>query len=221
MKRFMAVLFLLACAAVSFCDSVPDYRKSAGAVPDSRDQTSLSKLRWGLQIAGKNLVMDCHGRMRSGGTDLVFAPLDPENDLVSGVEYLALGGSVILSVGFDNADSSYGGYYRLDPGSGRQPELLTWSSGMGASQFLSDGKTVFEATQFCFRLFDLRTKKDVWLNQESVGTDYHYKNIVTYLGGNTARIEFMHTVRGAQKFESVRIDLSDGKLVDGKPLGGK
>jgi len=209
---FTGVLLALALVSVSG-QAAAQYVKSTQAAVSGKDDIDLSKSEWTVQLKDKQLVIDSRGKSIVNGKQITFTTDYSKTDYVSGVEYIVFDNWVLLSVGYENSDTTYAAYFRLDASLTTQPSFLAYSSGMGVNQFLSNGKNIFEATQFCFRLYAMDAKKDLWLNKDSIGSDYHYKNIVTYLGNDVVRIEYMHTVDSAQKFESIKLSLKDGTLI--------
>lgn len=214
-KRIPIALAAAICLAGAASAQVkPDYVKSARAVPSSDDYSDLSKLTWSIRVNGKVAKIDSRGKMTIDGKTFAFATDLTKNDLVSGIEYAATNAYLLVEVGYDNFDSACGAFYKLDADLASGPEFITYATGMGASQFLFNGATIFEASQFSFRLYDLNAKKDAWKNESAIGTDYHYKNVVTYLGDGTAKVDYLHNVDGTDKIGSMKIDLKTGKILN-------
>jgi hypothetical protein len=214
-KRFLTALAAGLClVGMTFAQTKADYVKSARAVPSSDDYSDLSKLTWSIRVNGKVAKIDSHGKMTIDGKTFAFATDMTKNDLVSGIEYAATNTYLLIEVGYDNFDSAYGAFYKLDSNLTKNPELIVYAAGMGANQFLFNGANVFEASQFSFRLFDVNTKKELWKNESAIGSDYHYKNIVTYLGDETAKVDYLHNVDGTDKIGSMKVDMKTGKILN-------
>ena len=194
-----------------FAQAENTYATSSSAKANMQDLSNLKKIQWTVVVNGKSVFFDAMGKMLNG--PISFNNKVRDTDPISGIEYLAVGTTVILAVGYENDDTSYALFYTTDTGFSTEPKFITNSTGFGASQFLSNGEKVFEATQFSYHFFDLKTKKDIWNNAKSIGDDYHYNNQVQYLGGNAVKIVYTHYVQNMKKFASMTISLKDGNEI--------
>jgi hypothetical protein len=211
MKKLFFALFCFSLAAVIWAQTADSYQVSTSAKPNMQDISNLKKLQWAITINGKSVFFDAMGKMLNG--PISFGNKVRNTDPISGIEYLAVGSTVILSVGYENDDTSYALFYTVDSGFSSAPQFIANSTGFGASQFLSNGDKVFEATQFSYHFFDLKTKKDIWNNTKGIGDDCHYNNQVQYLGNNTVKIVYTHYVQNMKKFASMTISLKDGNEI--------
>jgi hypothetical protein len=176
-----------------------------------QDLSDLKKIQWTVTVNGKSVFFDSLGKMING--PISFRNKVRDTDPVSGIEYLSIGTKVILSVGYENDDTSYAVFYVTDAAFSTAPQFIANSTGFGASQFLSNGEKVFEATQFSYHFFDLKTKKDIWNNTKGIGDDYHYNNQLQYLGNNAVKVVYTHYVQNMKKFASMTISLKDGNEI--------
>ena len=214
MKKILIIMYLVILSIeIVSGQSNSQYLKSTSSHSDIKDDSDLSKLKWNIQLKDKEIEINSLGRTIYNNKSIVFTTDATKDNYISGIEYVLLDKYAIILVGYENFDTSFAVYYKLDLSLNYQPEYIAYSSGMGANQFLTNGKNIFEATQFCFRLYSMDLKKDIWINKEAIGNDYHYKNIVTYLGDDTVRVEYMHTVESAEKYESIKINIKDGKII--------
>lgn len=211
MKKLACFIFCLALTAAFFAQSVDSYLVSASATPSMQDLSDLKKLQWTVTVSGKSVFFDSMGKMING--PISFRNKVRDSDPISGIEYLSIGTKVILSVGYENDDTSYAVFYMADSAFSTAPQFIANSTGFGASQFLSNGEKIFEATQFSYHFFDLKTKKDIWNNTKGIGDDYHYNNQLQYLGNNTVKVIYTHYVQNMKKFASMTISLKDGNEI--------
>lgn len=211
MKKILVILFCLALSAALFAQTADAYIASQGAKTNMPDLSDLKKVQWTVSVNGKSFFFDSTGKMINGS--ISFGNKVRATDLISGIEYLVAGTTVIIAVGYENDDTSYAIFYSSDASFSADPKFISNSTGFGASQFLSNGEKVFEATQFSYHFFDLKTKKDIWNNTKGIGDDYHYNSQVQYLGNNTVKIVYTHYVQNMKKFASMTISLKDGNEI--------
>lgn len=211
MKKTILIVFCLVLMTALNAQTADTYFTSSSAKPNMLDLSDLTKIQWAADVNGKSFFFDSTGKMINGA--ISFGNKVRATDRISGIEYLVVGTTVILAVGYENDDTSYAVFYTADTGFSADPKFISNSTGFGASQFISNGERVFEATQFSYHFFDLKTKKDIWNNTKGIGDDYHYNNQVQYLGNNTVKIVYTHYVQNMKKFASMTISLKDGNEI--------
>jgi hypothetical protein len=188
------------------------YIVSSKVNPEIEKSANEEIKNWPIKIRNTILILDNKGKSKNF-PKITFEIKELDNYSIDSINAISFQDYSIIFIGYTDIEHLIGKYYLLNNDLKHLPQFITYTSGMGSGEFLSNMEEIFEANQFCFRLYEINKNQNAYLNKEIIGDNYHYETKLTKMEGNLVGIQYSLVINRELVKKYIVFDFKKGRIV--------